>query len=77
MDTFWPTIAFISVDLPAFGAPISVAKPARVSTLTDAIMRSSIPVCYKHNEEETDEQLLFQLVCGFCLRLCISLTLLY
>ena len=28
MDTFWPTIAFISVDLPAFGAPISVAKPA-------------------------------------------------
>ena len=30
MDTFVPTMAFISVDLPAFGAPISATNPALV-----------------------------------------------
>ena len=28
--TFWPTRALTSVDLPAFGAPITATKPARV-----------------------------------------------
>ena len=77
MDTFWPTIAFISVDLPAFGAPLSGAKPARVSLFTDVIMRSSIPFYHEHNDEGTDVQLLFQLVCGYSLRLYIALLLLY
>ena len=76
MDTFWPTIAFISVDLPAFGAPISVAKPARVSLFTDVIMRSSIPFYHEHNDEGTDVQLLFQLVYGYYPRLYIALLLL-
>ena len=72
MDTFWPTIAFISVDLPAFGAPISVAKPARVSLFTDVIMPSSIPFCHEHNDEGTDVQLLFLLVYGYYHRLYIA-----
>ncbi len=76
MDTFWPTIAFISVDLPAFGAPISVATPARVSLFTDGIMRLSIPFYHEHNDKGTDAQLLFQLVYGYYPDLCIALLLL-
>ena len=32
IETFAPTIRFKSVDLPAFGSPISATKPQRVST---------------------------------------------
>ena len=73
MDTFWPTIAFISVDLPAFGAPIIVAKPALVSLFTDGIIRSSIPFYHGRNNEGTDVQRLFQLVYGYYPRLYIAL----
>ena len=76
MDTFWPTIAFISVDLPAFGAPISVAKPARVSLFADVITRTSISFYHEHKGEGTDVQLLFQLVYGYYPDLCIALLLL-
>ena len=76
MDTFWPTIAFIGVDLPAFGAPISVAKPARVFLFTDFIMRLSITFYHEQNDEGTDARLLFQLVCGYYPRPYIALLLL-
>src|ERR1041384_3334880 len=40
METFEPTSALISVDLPAFGAPISATKPQRVSPIRlDAFAR--------------------------------------
>ena len=39
IDTFEPTSALISVDLPAFGAPIRATKPQRVA-LTFALQRS-------------------------------------
>ena len=34
IDTFCPTIAFIKVDFPAFGAPIKATKPALVISLS-------------------------------------------
>ena len=36
--TFWPTMAFVSVDLPAFGRPMTHAKPDLNSTATSSPM---------------------------------------
>src|ERR1044072_1099400 len=41
IDTFAPTIALISVDLPAFGAPISAMKPQRADSSIRRIPRDA------------------------------------
>ena len=77
MDTFWPTIAFINVDLPAFGAPIRVTKPARWPVVVDFIMVLSISYHYAQSRKGIDGQLLFLPVCDFCPHPCIALRPLY
>ena len=45
IETFEPTRALSSVDLPAFGAPISATKPARVG---DVVRRAAVAHAFPH-----------------------------
>jgi hypothetical protein len=49
IDTLVPTIAFISVDLPALGAPIKATNPARVRDDAESVI--ALPPTGNHRQK--------------------------